>query len=71
MALHQLQIEGEQARQVVTAAWPAATSSYIGPTEARVYDAITGTVLGVADRSEYSVDAAWVAAQRELFNVSP
>ncbi len=71
MALHQLQIEGEQARQVVRCAWPAATSCYTGPTEATIYDASSGTVLGVANRNEYSVEAAWVAAQRELSNPAP
>lgn len=64
MPLHQIQIEGAQARSEVRRGWPEATSTYTDTHAAQVYDAATGAVLGEAIALEFSVEHAWLAAAR-------
>jgi hypothetical protein len=62
MALHQVQMDGSAARAVVRELWPDATSTYVGPTAAQVYDPASGTILGRVDSDEFAVERAWIAA---------
>lgn len=64
MQLHQIQIEGAQARSEVRRGWPKATSSYTDTHAAQIYDAATGAVLGEANALKFSIERAWVAAAR-------
>lgn len=64
MPLHQIQIEGAQARSKVRRGWPEATSTYTDTHAAQIYAAATGTVLCEANAQEFSVEHAWLAAAR-------
>lgn len=64
MPLHQIQIEGAQARSEVRRGWPEATSSYTDTHAAQIYDAATGTVLREVNALEFSVAHSWLAAAR-------
>jgi hypothetical protein len=62
MALNQVQLDGEKARETVKQLWPNATSSYTGAFTAEVYDPTSGKVLGQAEATEFAVEHAWIDA---------
>lgn len=66
MALNQVQLAGQAARDAVRRVWPNATSAYAGATAAEVYDPESGLVLGQAQADEDVVELAWVAAEQAL-----
>lgn len=70
MALLKIQIEGEEARKVVQAKWPNATSRYIATGGTEVYDPETKTVLGSACFVDFPDAHAWLDASEKIANQS-
>lgn len=68
MALQQVQLDGNVARETVRRTWPEATSSYTGARAAEVYDPASRTVLGQAQADEHAVEHAWIAAAANVMS---
>jgi len=65
---NKFQLDGIAARKIVLAVHPLATSTYVGPYSAMIYDVSTGVALGAAESNEApdSVELAWANSAQKL-----